>query len=86
MNRKTTILEVYNQNKQIEKIEVLKYFTLKQDNHDYIIYRPVTADRKSFICSAQLKENEDSIFLIPIKNQKTKELIVKITEKQFSEA
>ena len=34
------ILEVYNQDEKLEKIEVLKYFSLKQNNKDYIIYKP----------------------------------------------
>jgi len=88
MKEKTTILEVYHPNNQIEKIEVLKYFTLKQDNHDYILYKPVTInmDKPTFIFSARLKETKDMISLMPIEDTYIKELLKNITEKYFNEA
>ena len=81
--KKRAIIKVYNQDKKIEEIEVLKYFTLKQDNNDYIIYRPVKSNmnNESFIFSAMLKENENTIFLMPIENKEIEELIKSIVEK-----
>lgn len=79
------ILEVYNQDEKLEKIEVLKYFSLKQNNKDYIIYKPLTTNLNSdvSIFSAEINENEDSIFLMPIENKEIESLMKDVAEKLF---
>ena len=79
------ILEVYNQDEKLEKIEVLKYFSLKQNNKDYIIYKPLTTNSNSdvLIFSAEINENEDSIFLMPRENKEIESLMKDVAEKLF---
>ena len=79
------ILEVYNQDEKVEKIEVLKYFSLKQNNKDYIIYKPLTTNSNSdeLIFSAEINENGDSIFLLPIENKEIEKLMKDIAGKLF---
>lgn len=79
------ILEVYNQDEKVEKIEVLKYFSLKQNNKNYIIYKPLVANLKSdsLIFSAEINEKEDIIFLMPIEDKKIESLMKDIAEKLF---
>lgn len=79
------ILEVYNQEGKLEKIEVIKYFSLKRNNKDYIIYKPLekSSNKDTLIFSAEIEESDDNISLLPIENKEIKELIQEIAENIF---
>lgn len=79
-----SILEVYNQDNKVEKIEILKYFSLNKNNKDYIIYKPAkikTPLSDELIFSAEIVEKEDSIFLLPIEDKEIENVIKDIAEK-----
>lgn len=81
--KEENILEVHNQDNKVEKIEVLKYFTLNKNNKEYIIYKTLTAKVNSdaLIFSAEIVEKSDSILVLPIEDKEIENLIKDITEK-----
>ena len=49
------IIEVLNEKNEKEKIEVLKYFTLKINQKDYIIYKSLNNSKNDTLILKKLK-------------------------------
>lgn len=83
---KEKIINVFNEKGKLEKIEILKYFTLKFNQKDYIIYKNLDLNTKndSLVFSAEVEENDDNIYLKPIVNKEISEKIKKIMEEIYS--
>lgn len=75
---KTNILNVMNENGLEEQIEVVKYFTLKENNKDYIIYK--VAKTKNLLYSAEIVETADEIVLSEIKDDSVKKELIEIMD------
>ena len=79
------IIEVLNEKNEKEKIEVLKYFTLKINQKDYIIYKSLNDSKNdTLIFSAEIEETENEIYLKQIKENEILEKIKNIMEELYN--
>lgn len=79
------IIEVLNEKNEKEKIEVLKYFTLKINQKDYIIYKSLNNSKNdTLIFSAEIEETENEIYLKQIKENEILEKIKNIMEELYN--
>lgn len=76
------IIEVLNEKNEKEKIQILKYFTLKANQKDYIIYKNLNLNTTAdvFVFSAEIEETKDCISLKSIEDKEILEKIKKIME------
>lgn len=78
---KENIIDVIDEKGRKDRIEILKYFTLKSNNKDYIIYKKENkknTDEKVF--ASQVIENKNDIFLKEIKESELINKMQKIME------
>ena len=62
-------------------IEVLKYFELKKNGKDYIIYKDRNDVKNYLVYAAEVIENDDEIILKEIDNEEIKKTLEDIMEK-----
>lgn len=75
------IIEVLNNNGTPEHIEILKYFSLKSNGKDYILYKKDLKNTKEYIIySAEIKELSDNIILNSIEDKEVLDEIKNIVE------
>ena len=73
------ILEVVNSEGQLEKINVLKYFTIPSLGKEYIIYRDVNNKKNDYyIYSAEIVETDKELILKEVVDEVAKKKIDKI--------
>lgn len=83
---KEKMISVFNEEGKLEQIEIIKYFTLKFNQKDYIIYKSPALNTKndSLIFSAEIEEKDDEIHLKSIENKEIELKIKKIMEEIFN--
>lgn len=83
---KEKMISVFNEEGKLEQIEIIKYFTLKFNQKDYIIYKSPAFNTKndSLIFSAEIEEKDDKIHLKSIENKEIELKIKKIMEEIFN--
>lgn len=76
------IIEVINEKNEKEKIQVLKYFTLKSNQKDYIIYKSFNLKNTMdvLIFSAEIEEGKDYMYLKSIEDKEILEKLKTIME------
>lgn len=81
-----SIIEVINEKNEKEKIQVLKYFTLKTNQKDYIIYKnsEIKTSADVFIFAAEIEETKDSICLKSIEDKESLDKIKEIMEELYN--
>ena len=62
-------------------IEVLKYFELKKNGKDYVIYKDRDEAKNYLVYAAEVVENDDEIILKEINDEKIKKTLEDIMEK-----
>ena len=83
---KEKIISVLNEEGKLEQIEIIKYFTLKSNQKDYIIYKSLDFNTNNdiLIFSAEIDEKNNEIHLKSIENKEIEAKIKKIMEEIFN--
>lgn len=74
------IIEVYDYNGKKMKINVIKYFTLKENMKDYIFYKLYSHVSSNTVLVAEVDEKEDSIYLKDVENNSIKNQLKSVLE------
>lgn len=75
------ILDVIDFDGQDKSIEVIKYFELKKNGKDYIIYKDKGSIKPYLVYGAEVVENDRDIILKEIDDPDIKKIIEDIMEK-----